>query len=129
MVVLIVGGFLQSPPHSAYTYLHAPIVAGIILTAVALEDMALHPDQPSDVAFRLFLFAGITLFTGGILAGIFRAFGYLPKERLVAVAALGVFLGVISPDVDGVWNIVALGVILLCALVAEHQRIEVRNDR
>lgn len=109
-----------------YTYLHAPIVAGIILVAVALEEMALHPDEPPSLAFRMMLLGGITLFFGGILAAVNRAFRFLPKERLIAIAALAGVLSVAS-DVDGVWLIVALDVVLVCALVFEHLRIEVRT--
>ncbi len=58
-----------------YTYAHAPIVAGIVLTAVALEEMALHPSDPFPAAFRAMGAAGLVLFFGGVSIGVYRAFG------------------------------------------------------
>ena len=64
-----------------YTYAHPPIVAGVILSAVAMEEMALHPSDPLPAAFRAMGGAGIVLYFGGVGIGVFRAFGAFARER------------------------------------------------
>ena len=108
----------------AYTYAHMPIVAGIILTAVGLEDAALHPDEPLSLAFRMIMFAGITLFIGGISIAAYRAFGVYPFERMLAVAVLAVFF-LLAGSLHAVWVIVIVDIVGIAGLLAEHFRIEI----
>ena len=49
----------------AFTYWHIPIVAGIIVLAVADELTLLHPYDPSHADFVLVVTGGLTLFIGG----------------------------------------------------------------
>lgn len=109
----------------AYTYAHMPIVAGVILIAVGLEDAALHPDEPMALSFRMILLAGLALFIGGISIGTYRAFRVLPLERLSAIVAVAAFL-LLAGSLDAVWLIVIIDIIAIAGLVAEHVRIEVR---
>lgn len=108
-----------------YTYAHAPVVAGVILVAVGLEEAALHPDEPLALAYRVMLLSGLVLFTGGISVGIYRAFGVIALERVVGLVGLAVFLGLAS-GLDGVWLIVTIDVVGIGGLFIEHLRIEVR---
>ena len=55
----------------AFTYWHIPIVAGIIVLAVADELVLAHPFEPAHHEFLLVLFGGTALFIGG-LAGFKR---------------------------------------------------------
>ncbi len=111
-----------------YTYAHAPIVAGIILIAVALEEMALHPDEPAHTPFRFMGAAGVALFFGGIALAVHRAFRAIAKERLVAIVAIALLLG-FGSAIIGVWLITLIALILFLTLVAEHIRIEGRSAR
>lgn len=106
-----------------YTWAHAPIVGGIILSATALEEIALHPADPVPAAFRAMLVGGLVLIAGGVAAGIWRAFRTLPRERLVGsvVIALGLALG---GDVDGVVLLSGVVTVMAVVLVVEHLRIE-----
>lgn len=108
----------------AYTYAHMPIVAGVILTAVGLEDAALHPGDPLPQAYRVILLSGIACFVGGINVGVWRAFRVFAFERLGAVAAIAVIL-LSAGSLDAVWLIVVIDAIAIAGLVAEHLRIEV----
>lgn len=56
-----------------YTWGHAPFVAGVILSAAALEEIALHPNDPVHVEFRLMLFGGLALMALSVTANIWRA--------------------------------------------------------
>ncbi len=106
-----------------YTYAHAPIVAGIILSAVAMEEMALHPTDPLPTAYRAMGAAGLALYFGGVGIGVYRAFGAVARERLVAVLAIFVLMAAGS-DVDGVVLLVGIDLIILATLFVEHLRIE-----
>ncbi len=106
-----------------YTYAHAPIVAGVILSAVAMEQMALHPSDPLGAAFRAMGATGIVLYFGGVGIGVYRAFGAFARERFVAVIAICLLM-LFGADVDGVVLLVSIDVILLATLVFEHLRIE-----
>lgn len=106
-----------------YTYVHAPMVAGVILSAAAIEEIALHPSDPLPLAFRLMLLAGLALFLGGVGIGVIRAYGVLPKERSLAAFALAALL-LLGEDLDGVYQIVLIDVTIFVVLLAEHLRIE-----
>lgn len=106
-----------------YTYAHAPIVAGIILAAVAMEEMALHPSVALPAAFRAMGGAGLVLYFGGVGIGVFRAFGAFAWERFAVVIAICLLM-LLGSDVDGVILLVSIDAILLVTLVLEHIRIE-----
>jgi low temperature requirement protein LtrA len=109
----------------AYTYAHAPIVAGIILIAVGFEEAALHPTSPVPVAYRAILFGGVGLFVLGIALAAYRAFHAVAAERLAVLVIIGgvLFAG---GSIDAVWLIVIIDVIGIAGLTAEHYRIEKR---
>jgi low temperature requirement protein LtrA len=106
-----------------YTYAHAPQVAGIVLSAAALEEITLHPNDPLPLAFRVMLFAGLALVLGGVAIAVMRTFRVIAKERLIAAAVLlAVALG--SASWDGVALLIVINLVLLAGLLVEHQRIE-----
>jgi low temperature requirement protein LtrA len=61
---------------NAYTYLHMPIVAGIIVTAVADELMLAHPTGPGELPFILVACGGPMLFLTGN-----QAFKWMTADR------------------------------------------------
>lgn len=121
------GGERAAFARDAYTYSHMPIVAGVILIAVGLEDAALHPNDPLPLEFRMMLLGGIALFVFGIAAGVYRAFRVVPLERVVGVAIIAAFLA-LAGSLDAVWLIVIVVAFALAGLIAEHYRIEIRPD-
>jgi low temperature requirement protein LtrA len=106
-----------------YTYAHLPLVAGIVLTAAALEELTLHPDEPLALTFRTMAFGGILMYVGAVTIGVWRAFGVFPVERIVAALALALVLFA-GADVDGVLLLIAVDLVILAALIVEHLRIE-----
>ena len=69
----------------AYTYFHILIVSGIVVAAAALEEITLHPSDPLAPEFRAMFLIGLAFFLLGIDGAVYRAFGFLPPERAVAV--------------------------------------------
>jgi low temperature requirement protein LtrA len=107
----------------AYTYLHMPIVAGIIVSAVADELVLKHPLGHSDVATVLSAIGGPLLFLLGTILFKHTIRGFLQLSHgagIVALGALGWFAGGLSPlvlsiattaimIVVAVWESVSLG--------------------
>jgi low temperature requirement protein LtrA len=84
----------------AYTYLHMPIVAGIILTAVADELVLKHPGGLSDARTVLSAIGGPLLFLAGTILFKLSVRGFLQLSHaagLVGLAVLAGFAGRLSP--------------------------------
>ncbi len=106
-----------------YTGAHAGIVAGIILAAAALEEIALHPGDVIPEEFRLMFIAGLGLSTVSVAIAIWRAYRVVARERLLAGAAVALVL-VVTASLQGVVAILIVDVVILVALVFEHARVE-----
>ena len=84
----------------AYTYLHMPIVAGIIVSAVADELVLKHPHGHSDLRTILSAIGGPLLFLVGTILFKHSFRGFLQLSHGVGIAVLGVlawFAGGLSP--------------------------------
>jgi low temperature requirement protein LtrA len=84
----------------AYTYLHLPIVAGIILSAVADELVLTHPADHSDLKTVLSAIGGPLLFLFGTILFKHAIRGWLQLSHGVGIVALGGlawFAGELSP--------------------------------
>jgi low temperature requirement protein LtrA len=102
----------------AYTYLHMPIVAGIIVTAVADELVLSHPDGHSDARTVLSAIGGPLLFLIGTILFKHTVRGWLQLSHIVGIATLAVlawFAGELSP----VWLSILTTMILLIVAVWE----------
>jgi low temperature requirement protein LtrA len=106
-----------------YTWAHAPIVAGLVLSAASLEQVTLHPASPLSATFRVMLAAGLLLGAIGVTGAIWRAFRRIPHERLWATAAIAA-LAAAGSRIDAVLVLVGVDAILVVALAIEHRRIE-----
>lgn len=106
-----------------YTVLHAVLVAGILVSAASLEEIALHPTDTVPDRFRVMLFAGVGLTLLAVVACVWRAFHAVARERLVAVAAIGGVIA-LTGAASGIVLIIAIDLILAAMLTLEHARIE-----
>jgi low temperature requirement protein LtrA len=107
----------------AYTYLHMPIVAGIILSAVADELVLTHPAEHSDLKTVLSAIGGPMLFLVGTILFKHTFRGFLQLSHgvgIVALAILAWFASALSPltlslltsaimIVVAVWESISLG--------------------
>jgi len=85
---------------SAYTYLHMPIVAGIILSAVADDLVLTHPGGSSDLKTILSAIGGPLLFLVGAILFKHTIRGFLQLSHgagIVALAGLTYFAPWLSP--------------------------------
>lgn len=111
----------------SYTWLHVPIVFGIITTAAAVEEILLHPKDEVPLEFRVMLVAGLAMFFGAIVGCALRAFSVIAFERLGAIIAIAVLVTA-GASLDGVSMLIAIDVILFVSILAEHARIERPNE-
>jgi low temperature requirement protein LtrA len=84
----------------AYTYLHMPIVAGIIVSAVADDLVLTHPEGYSDLRTTLCAIGGPLLFLIGTILFKHTFRGFLQLSHGVGIVSLGVlywFAGQLSP--------------------------------
>jgi low temperature requirement protein LtrA len=99
----------------AYTYLHLPIVAGILLTAVGDELVIAHPGDELGTAGALVTLAGPAMYLLGLVAFGARVGRHQPWTRVVAAVLL---LAAVPLAADGDGLLVAgLATALLVALV------------
>ncbi len=107
-----------------YTYLHFPLVAGLLLATAGLEEVTAHPSDPLPVAFRWMLVAGLSLSLLSVIAMVGLAFRVLAVERAVTAAVVVVFVGLVFGGVDALVLLVIVDIVLVVMLVIEHRRIE-----
>jgi len=106
-----------------YTWAHAPIVAGVILSAAALEEIALHPRDAVPLEFRTMLAAGLFLFLIGVYLAVWRAYRAQARERLLGALVIAgiVFAGA---SFEGLNLLTLVVVVMFVVLVIEHRRVE-----
>jgi low temperature requirement protein LtrA len=101
----------------AYTYLHIPMVAGIIVTAVGDELVIAHPFGHASLDTLATVLGGPALFLAGHLLFKRAVFGVWSLSRLAAIASLGV-IAFIGRE----WSPLALSVVALLIIAAVSWR-------
>jgi low temperature requirement protein LtrA len=92
---------------NAYTYTHLPIVAGIVVVAVADELLLAHPTGHSSDAFLWSLLGGSALFLGGVmlfkrLSGGTRLYPLSHVVGLILLACASIWAALAHPSPLGV---------------------------
>jgi low temperature requirement protein LtrA len=76
----------------AYTYLHLPVGAGIIVAAVGDELVLSHPDGKTSLQTALTLLGGTTLYLAGNIAFKRTLYGFMPLSHLIGIGVLTILL-------------------------------------
>jgi low temperature requirement protein LtrA len=97
----------------AYTYLHLPIVAGIIMVAIADDLLVSHPGDHLSSTGIVMAVAGPAVYLLGENAFRWRMIGSVSRKRLLCVLALAI-LGALG----GAMSAVVLSVCVLAVLTA-----------
>jgi low temperature requirement protein LtrA len=92
-----------------FTYLHFPLVLGIIFYAVAAKKTLEHPQEPLSTPGRWALGLGIAFFLCGFALMRFRVIRRSAGERIAAAAAVLV----VAVALDGADAIVTFGVVIV----------------
>jgi low temperature requirement protein LtrA len=109
----------------AYTYLHLPIVAGIILSAVADDLVLQHPTGHSDVKVLVSTVGGPMLFLIGAILFKHAIRGWLQLSHVVGIVALGV-LGWFGAELSPLT--LSLATTLLMVIVAAWESLSLRSN-
>ncbi|WP_440641265.1 low temperature requirement protein A [Bradyrhizobium sp. PUT101] len=102
----------------AYTYLHTPIVAGIILTAVSDELVLKHPTGHSDTRTIVSTVGGPLVFLVGTILFKYAIRGFLQLSHGIGIILLLV-LWWFAADLSPLWLSVATTMILIVVAVWE----------
>lgn len=106
-----------------YSWAHAPMVAGIIISAAALEEIALHPTDAVPIPFLAMMGGGLALVTIGVTTAIWRAYRLVAWERVIGAATI-VLLVWLGSALDGVVLLTLIVLAIAVAYYVEHLRIE-----
>jgi low temperature requirement protein LtrA len=102
----------------SYTYLHFPMVAGIVLTAFGIEETLLHVTEPLDVEHAFALLGGTAIYLLAHVALRLRNAHTINVERL-GVALLLLALIPVATRVDAIVSIGVVDVVLWAMIAYE----------
>jgi low temperature requirement protein LtrA len=109
----------------AYTYLHLPIVAGIILSAVADDLVLQHPVGHSDIRVVVSAVGGPLLFLIGTILFKHAIRGWLQLSHIAGIVALGV-LGWLGAGLSPL--MLSIATTLVMVIVAAWESLSLRSD-
>ena len=93
------GDALARMARDSYSYLHLPMIAGIILVALGTKKTLEHVDEPLKIVAAAALFGGLALYYGAHIGFRLRNVGTLSRQRLLA-ALVALALIVPATEVD-----------------------------
>ena len=109
----------------AYTYIHLPIIAGIIVEAVADELILVHPDAPCDGASAAAILGGPALYLAGN-ALFKRAIGAaLPRSHILGLLLLA--FGALCSAIASVLAVATAAMLALIVVAAWETRAAARS--
>jgi low temperature requirement protein LtrA len=110
----------------AYSYLHLPMVAGIVLFALGLKTTVDHVGEALDTVPAVGLCGGAALYLLGHIAFLYRATGYLFRRRTVGAVVLLALI----PVALSIPALAALALVsAVCSLVVAYEAIRYRTAR
>ena len=104
-----------------YSYLHVPLVLGIVLAAVGLHDALAHPDEHLDPLIGGLLAAGVAMYFLGLVAMRARC-SSAPGPWYPAAVAASAAVGLAAPHVPAAASLVVLAAVALGAATADGLR-------
>jgi low temperature requirement protein LtrA len=110
----------------AYSYLHLPMAAGIVLFALGLKTTVDHVGEPLDTVPAVALCGGAALYLLGHIAFLFRTTGRVFRRRTVGAVVLLTLI----PLAVAIPALAALALVsAVCALVVAYEAIRYRAAR
>jgi low temperature requirement protein LtrA len=121
---------IEAPPgeqaplaRDAYSYLHFPMIAGIVLLAVGLRETLAHVSEPLDTVPAIALCGGAALYLAGQIGFRLRTLGTLSVHRILATVALLALIPLaLGADSLAALAAVAAVLVVLIAYEAVHFR-------
>jgi low temperature requirement protein LtrA len=112
----------------AYSLLHFPMVAGIVLVALGLKDTLAEVDEPLDAVAATALLGGVALYLLAHVAFAWRDHHAVKVARVIAAAAVLAVLPA-AGEVDAIATASAAATILAVLITYETRRYAADRDR
>jgi low temperature requirement protein LtrA len=110
----------------AYSYLHLPMIAGIVLFALGLKTTVGHAGEALETVPAVALCGGAALYLLGHIAFLFRTTGRVFRRRTVGAVVLLALI----PLAVAIPALAALALVsAVCALVVAYEALRYREDR
>ncbi|HYZ98846.1 MAG TPA: low temperature requirement protein A [Acidimicrobiales bacterium] len=103
-----------------YSYLHIPLVFGVVLTAMGLHDALVHPAEPLEGVLAAAFGAGVAAFFGALAAIRLRR-GDRPGAPYVVAALVGASVAVAATQIDAVISLAILAAITVGTTLVERR--------
>jgi low temperature requirement protein LtrA len=104
-----------------YSYLHIPLVLGVVFAAVGIHEVLVHPGEQLDPVFAGAFAAGVVLYLGGLAAIRLRR-GTRPGLPIPAALAVAVAMVWLGAEVDALVTAGVLAAAVLGVAYAERPR-------
>jgi low temperature requirement protein LtrA len=115
------GAELARMARDVFSFLHFPMLCGVIAYAFVVEEIVAHPGEPLPFAGRVALAAGLVLFVGGMAIAIWRATRRLPVPRIILTAGTAIAVVAVS-GINGLYSLVIVFAGIVAIVVVEQIR-------
>jgi low temperature requirement protein LtrA len=112
----------------SYSYLHFPMVAGIVLVALGLKKTLEHVDEPLETVPAVALLGGLGVYLLAHVAFRWRNVHRFSLQRVVAAAVLAALLP-LATEIDALWSVAIAVAVLVALIVYETIRFADLRDR
>ncbi|HZT53761.1 MAG TPA: low temperature requirement protein A, partial [Gaiellaceae bacterium] len=110
----------------AYSYLHLPMIAGIVLFALGLKTTLHHVDTALDIVPAVGLYGGAALYLLAHIAFLWRTTGRVFRRRTIGA----LLLLAIVPAATAIPALAALALVSgICSLIVAYEAIRYRESR
>jgi len=110
----------------SYSYLHLPMIAGIVFVALGVKKTLGHVDEPLETIPSFALFGGIALYYAGHIGFRLRNVGTLNRPRLVALLVCAALIP-LGTEVDAI--VAVAGAALVTSTVIAYEAIRYAEAR
>jgi low temperature requirement protein LtrA len=107
-----------------YSFLHYPMIVGIVLYAVALEEAFLHPDDPMPKVVASIFVAAVALYLLAQSVAVWRCWRTYLYERVIGVVVIAAVVFVWDGAAKNV--VLASTVVMMLTMTAEYARFRSR---
>jgi low temperature requirement protein LtrA len=104
-----------------YSYLHVPLVLGVVFAAVGIHEALLHRGEPLDPVFAAAFAGGVALYLGALAAIRVRR-GSRPGAACLAALVVALAMIPIGREIDAVGSAAILAAAVLAVAFAERPR-------
>jgi low temperature requirement protein LtrA len=119
----------QAPlARDSYSYIHFPMIAGIVLLAVGLKKTELAVDEPLKTIPAIALCGGVALYLLAHIAFRLRNVGTFNRQRAVATIAVLALIPV-TLEVDAIVSVAAVTAVLVALIAYEAIRFREARER